>query len=148
MASAKQTARERGNRGNVAPVPTPGTPDHSGYAEPTRAETTHPAQPDPDAAGNRAAQVAANADDTASHKPRAETLEAHGQGGGRSRYALRIIPAFLHAMASCQTIGSVAEPRHLRCDSSTEPVDKPVDEIPAPFPSGPAERLFLLLLKF
>ena len=67
MATAKQTARQRGNRGNVAPVPTPGAPDHSGYAEPTRMETTHPSQPDPDAAGNRAAQVAAN---TATHKPR------------------------------------------------------------------------------
>jgi hypothetical protein len=73
MPSAKQTARQRGNRGNVAPVPSPGAPDHSGYAEPTRAETTHPSQPDPDAAGNRAAQVAASRDEggaTSGHKPR------------------------------------------------------------------------------
>ena len=61
MDSAKKDARRSGNAGNVAAVPTPGQPDHGGYAETTPRETTHPAQPNPDAAGNAGAQVAANA---------------------------------------------------------------------------------------
>jgi hypothetical protein len=61
MDSAKQDARRSGNAGNARTVPTPGKPDHGGYAETTPRETTVPSQPNPDAAGNQRAQVAANA---------------------------------------------------------------------------------------
>ena len=64
MDSAKQDARRSGNRGNAQAVPTPGAPDHGGYAEATPRETTAPDQPNPDAAGNESAQVAANAADS------------------------------------------------------------------------------------
>jgi hypothetical protein len=64
MDNAKQAARRSGNSGNAPTVPTPGKPDHGGYAETTPRETTHPSQPNPDAAGNERAQVAANAGNT------------------------------------------------------------------------------------
>ena len=38
----------------------PGQPRGSGYAEPRPAEASQPDQPNPDAAGNQAAQVASN----------------------------------------------------------------------------------------
>jgi hypothetical protein len=64
MDSRKDAARRGGNRGNALAVPTPGTPDHGGYAEPTPRETSNPSQPNPDAAGNARAQVAASAGNT------------------------------------------------------------------------------------
>jgi hypothetical protein len=60
------------------------------------------------------------------HKRRTEAIEAANNWGGAS---------------------GVSAKRHRRGDSSTEPVDKPVDEFPARFPSGVSERLFSILLK-
>jgi hypothetical protein len=60
------------------------------------------------------------------HKRGTETIEAANIWGG--------------------TAGVVPE-RHRRGESSTEPVDKPVDEFPAQLPSGVSERLFSNLLK-
>jgi hypothetical protein len=64
MERAKHAARRGGHHGDPRAVPTHGRPGHGGYAEPTRHETTVPTQPNPDAAGNAQAQVAANARDS------------------------------------------------------------------------------------
>jgi hypothetical protein len=60
------------------------------------------------------------------HKPGTEAIEAASIWGG----AAGVVPQ-----------------RHRRGESSTEPVDKPVEEFPAQLPSGVSERLFSILLK-
>jgi hypothetical protein len=67
MARTKDDARQVGNRGAAAPVARPGKPA-AGYAEPAPRKQGKDAQPDPEAAGNRTAQVVGNA------HPRAPTM--------------------------------------------------------------------------
>jgi hypothetical protein len=59
---------------------------------------------------------------------------------GRFRVALPRI--------ACRICGSVGFQRHGCLESSTEPVDKPVDGVSAPTPSNATERLFFLPLNF
>ena len=69
MVTTKDKARRIGSRGNAAIVPRPGKPADGGYAEPQPDARSTDAQPAPDAAGNRAAQVAANAHPRGPAKP-------------------------------------------------------------------------------
>jgi hypothetical protein len=51
--------RAAGAAGNASTVANPGKPKSSGYAEPRPKDTSEPAKPNPDAAGDEASQVAA-----------------------------------------------------------------------------------------
>jgi hypothetical protein len=68
MDKAKDEARHVGNRGTAAPVARPGKPA-AGYADPAPKQQGKDAQPDPNAAGSRKSQVAANTHPRAPAKP-------------------------------------------------------------------------------
>lgn len=69
MVTTKGKAQRIGSGGSAAPVPHPGKPADGGYAEPKPTQRSIDAQPAPDAPGNRAAQVAANAHPRGPAKP-------------------------------------------------------------------------------
>ena len=52
--------RAAGAPGNASPAAHPGKPKSSGYAEPRPKDTSEPAKPNPDVAGDEASQVAPN----------------------------------------------------------------------------------------